>query len=480
MPSLPVVTPRRLPFAGPDRSFEEVVRHALHRIEAVQDLNIYLEVFADEALAQARRLDQKKAAGEPLGPLAGWVISIKDNICYAGHRCGAASKILEGFRSVYSATAVERLLAADAIIIGRTNCDEFAMGSSNENSAYGPVRNPLAPDRVPGGSSGGAAASVAAGTCHAALGSDTGGSIRQPAAFCGVVGMKPSYGRVSRYGLIAYGSSLDQIGPLAPSVDEAARILNIISGPDDYDASARPDRITCDPVEPRRPQRMAVLRSFAEHPALHPAVRAAVQWVTERCEAAGTTVDAVDFPFVDYLIPTYQVIATAEASSNLARYAGMLYGRRATGYDDLGSMIRRSRSEGFGPEVKRRIMLGTFVLSSGYYEAYFEKAAKVRRRIHQFFESIWRTYPVVLLPTVPGPPFRIGEISDPLQMYAQDLFVVLANLIGAPAVSVPVGTDSEGLPTAIQLMAAPGHDVELLEVARWIEKDVLVSVNEIS
>ncbi len=465
---MPKFTP--LPDKETASSFAERVEAALKNIEATRELNIYLEVFGGEALERARALDARRQRGEATGPLAGWIISIKDNICYEGHRCSASSRILEGFTSLYSATAVERLLAADAIIIGRTNCDEFAMGSSNENSAFGPVRNPLDPERVPGGSSGGAAASVAAHTCDVALGSDTGGSIRQPAGFCGVVGLKPTYGRVSRYGLIAYGSSLDQIGPLAHSVEEAARVLDVIAGPDDYDMTALPSKEACYPVEARKPARIGVLTDFFEYPALDPEFKQRFEGLFGQWENEKMPPEGFSFPYTDYLIAVYQVISTAEASSNLARYAGMLYGRRSEDAEDLPSLIRRSRSEGFGPEVQRRIMLGTFVLSSGYYDAYYEKAARVRALIRRHFDRIWEKVSLLVLPVSPTPPFRIGEISDPLTMYAQDLFVIPANLIGAPAMALPVGKTADGLPIAIQLMAPPGHDRELLAYARYIRQ----------
>ncbi len=459
-----------LPDKAGTPSFEARVQAALRNIEAVSDHNIYLEVFAEEALERARMLDERRRHGETLGPLAGWIISIKDNICYEGHRCSAASKILEGFESVYSATVVERLLAADAVIIGRTNCDEFAMGSSNENSAFGPVRNPIDPERVAGGSSGGAAASVAAHTCDVALGSDTGGSIRQPAAFCGVAGLKPTYGRVSRYGLIAYGSSLDQIGPMAHSVEEMAGVLDVIAGPDDYDATTLEGKEDFTGLAARKPEKFGLISSFFAHPSVDPALQSRFQTLRTQWEADGTTLLDIAFPYTDHLIAVYQIISTAEASSNLARYTGMLYGRRTEKAEDLAALIRQSRAEGFGPEVQRRIMLGTFVLSSGYYDAYYEKAARVRALIRQFFDQVWKQVPVVAMPVTPTPPFRIGEISDPLTMYAQDLFVIPANLIGAPAVSLPVGRTADGLPVAVQLMAPPGEDRALLEYALYLQR----------
>ncbi len=430
------------------RSPRAAVEAALARISAQNaHLNALLEVYEAEARAKAEVLEARLTQGQAL-PLAGLLYVHKDNICYANHRAGAASRILEGFVSPYSATTVARLEAAGAICIGRANCDEFAMGSSNENSAYGPVRNPLFPDRVPGGSSGGSAASVAASFCDMALGSDTGGSIRQPAAFCGLYGLKPTYGRLSRYGLIAYASSFDQIGPIAASLEALIATYLVMAGWDSQDATT-----SAWPVEPfarsEMPRRWAILAPQG----LHPTVTEALNRVESRLQAAGCTVVRVDFPYWDYLVPTYYILTTAEASSNLARYDGVRYGYRAPNAQSLTDLYAKSRSQGFGLEVKRRILLGTFVLSAGYYEAYYGRAQRVRRLLYDFTEQLWPTYDVLLLPTSATPPFRLGEkTADPIQMYLSDLLTVYANLTGHPALQVPLRAESGAWPVGLQLM----------------------------
>ena len=428
-------------------------------------LNAFLELFEESALAQADRVDAAVRQGTA-GPLAGLMLSIKDNICYKDHRVGASSRILEGFTSLYSATVVERLLAAGAVIIGRTNCDEFAMGSSNENSAYGPVANPLDPARVPGGSSGGAAASVAAGIVHAALGSDTGGSIRQPASFTGTVGLKPTYGRVSRYGLIAFASSFDQIGPFARTVEDATAVYNAMAGQDPLDSttSARPSP----PITLRDPGklRIAYYRECVERPGVAPAVRQAMTALVERLQAEGHRVEPAELPLLDHQVPTYYIIATAEASSNLARFDGIHYGHRSKAARGVEETYRLSRSEGFGPEVQRRILLGTFVLSAGYYDAYYAQAQRVRRLIRDATLRTLADHDLILLPTCPITAFEQGALTaDPIAMYLQDIFTVQANLAGNPAISVPLGTDDQGLPFGAQLMAAPFGEEVLLRAA---------------
>lgn len=428
-------------------------------------LNAFLELFEESALAQADRVDAAVRQGTA-GPLAGLMLSIKDNICYKDHRVGASSRILEGFTSLYSATVVERLLAAGAVIIGRTNCDEFAMGSSNENSAYGPVANPLDPARVPGGSSGGAAASVAAGIVHAALGSDTGGSIRQPASFTGTVGLKPTYGRVSRYGLIAFASSFDQIGPFARTVEDATAVYNAMAGQDPLDSttSAR----TSPPITLQDPGklRIAYYRECVERPGVAPAVREAMTALVERLQAEGHRVEPAELPLLDHQVPTYYIIATAEASSNLARFDGIHYGHRSKAARGVEETYRLSRSEGFGPEVQRRILLGTFVLSAGYYDAYYAQAQRVRRLIRDATLRTLADHDLILLPTCPITAFEQGALTaDPIAMYLQDIFTVQANLAGNPAISVPLGTDAQGLPFGAQLMAAPFGEEVLLRAA---------------
>lgn len=430
----------------------KTVGEVLARIEANKHLNAYLEVYADEATKRAADIDQKIAEGNA-GRLAGVVVGIKDNICFEGHKVFGSSKILEGFESLYSSTAVEKLLAEDAIIIGRLNCDEFAMGSSNENSAYGNVLNPIDNARVPGGSSGGSAVAVAADLCHVSLGSETGGSVRQPASFCGIVGVKPTYGRVSRHGLLAFASSFDQIAPFANSVEDAALVLEVISGNDEFDSTASSKPVESYAPEKIEKKRFAYLKECVETEALDSSVKTAFKQAIENLKAAGHTVEPVDFPVLDYLIPTYYVLTTAEASSNLSRYDGMRYGYRSPRATDLESTYKLSRSEGFGTEVKRRIMLGTFVLSAGYYDAYYGKAQKVRRLLKETSDKLFADYDLLLSPTTPDVAFKFGENSDdPIKMYLEDIYTVMANLVGIPAISVPAG-DKDGLPFGIQIMA---------------------------
>ncbi|MCX7606124.1 MAG: Asp-tRNA(Asn)/Glu-tRNA(Gln) amidotransferase subunit GatA [Bacteroidia bacterium] len=430
-------------------SFRSEVEATLGRIAKENPhLNALLEVYGEEALSAAERWDQTVDKGDPLPPLAGLLYVHKDNIAYAGHRLSASSRILEGYVSPFSATAVERLSAVGAICIGRANCDEFAMGSSNENSAYGPVQHPFAEGYVPGGSSGGSAAAVAANFCHVALGSDTGGSIRQPAAFCGLYGLKPTYGRVSRHGLIAYASSFDQIGPLSSSLEDLIKVYSVIAGFDTRDATTSTRPV----VEYRQkpaPRRWAWLIPQG----LHPDVEAAIRILHERLLGQGFSVELIDFPYWDYLIPTYYILTTAEASSNLARYDGVRYGHRAKQAQTLEELYARSRSEGFGKEVKRRILLGTFVLSAGYFDAYYTQAQKVRRVLYEYTQACFQRYDLIALPTSATPPFRLGEkTSDPIQMYLSDLLTVYANLTGHPALQVPIGKTKSGLPVGIQLM----------------------------
>lgn len=441
-----------------------LVNYYLDRIEMHKDLNIYVEVYEDEVKLKAAEIDAKIKAGTA-GRLAGMVIAIKDNICYAGHAVSAASKILEGFESVYSATVVERLLAEDALLIGRVNCDEFAMGSANENSTYGPVKNPKDPSRVPGGSSGGSAAAVAADLCQVALGSDTGGSIRQPAAFCGVVGLKPTYARVSRYGLIAYASSFDQIGPLAKSVEDAALVTEIIAGKDSMDStsSAVDVQAYSELAQPQEKKKIAYLKEYINNPGLNSEIKENFLNLIEQLRAEGHEVIEQDFSFLDYMVPCYYVLTTAEASSNLARYDGVHFGYRSPKAYDLESTYKLTRTEGFGEEVKRRIMLGTFVLSSGYYDAYYTKAQKVRRLIQDRTAAIFEDCDFILMPTTPDTAFELGvENDDPTVAYLEDIFTVHANLAGVPAISLPMWDSSNSLPIGVQLMAPSFCEAELL------------------
>jgi len=445
-------------------TMEAVTRHYLKTIQEKSDLNSFLEVFEEDALQQSIAIDQKWKGGN-VGKLAGMVIGLKDNLCFKGHHVSASSKILQGFESLYSATVVQRLIDEDAVIIGRLNCDEFAMGSSNENSAFGPVKHPFDSSRVPGGSSGGSAAAVAAGLCLATLGSDTGGSIRQPASFCGIVGYKPTYGLVSRWGCIAYASSFDQVGPMTNNLEDCAIIMEVIAGPDEFDSTMyqKPAASFSNELKADGKYHIAYIRDYVENEGLDPEIRTRLIEIIEQLKADGHTVTAVDFPFLDYVIPAYYVLTTAEASSNLSRYDGIHYGYRSKNATDLESTYKLSRSEGFGAEVKRRIMLGTFVLSSGYYDAYYSKAQKVRRILRDRTQSIFENNDFILLPSTPSTAFKLGERSaDPIKMYLEDIYTVQANLCGVPAVSLPLGKHSNGLPFGVQLMANTNHDSQLM------------------
>lgn len=456
-------------FAG-KVSCTQLVQEAISSIENKKHLNAFLEVFKESALIQANAADQK-IASKTAGKLAGVIIGLKDNICYKNHKVSCSSKILENFESLYSSTAVERLLAEDAIIIGRLNCDEFAMGSSNENSAFNKVLNPLNEKTVPGGSSGGSAAAVAASLCHAALGSDTGGSIRQPASFTGTVGLKPTYGRISRWGLIAYASSFDQIGPITKNVDDAAILLEVMAGADEYDttASQKAVDVYSENLNHKKTYRIAYLKECMDSPGLDAEVKSHTINTLEKLKNKGHTIEAVEFPYLDYLVPTYYVLTTAEASSNLSRFDGIHYGYRSPNAHDVESTYKKSRSEGFGKEVKRRIMLGTFVLSAGYYDAYYSKAQKVRQKLRQKTREILKDYDFIVTPSTPSTAFEFGKNStDPIQMYLEDIFTVQANLVGCPAISVPNGIHSNGLPIGFQIMGRDFEERNLLNIAKQI------------
>jgi len=449
------------------KSVVDIVGHYLAKIEANKDLNAFLEVFGETALEQAQAVDEKLKSGNA-GRLAGMVIGLKDNICYKGHAVSAASRILENFESLYSATVVERLLAEDAVIIGRLNCDEFAMGSSNENSAYGPVKNNLRPTHVPGGSSGGSAVAVSAGMCTASLGSDTGGSIRQPASFTGTFGLKPTYGRISRYGLIAYASSFDQIGPFTNSIEDSALLLEIMAGKDPMDSTSTSRPVPAySELKNEEKLRIAYLEEGMSE-SVDPEIREHMQQLFDRLRSEGHTVEPVSFPYLEYMVPTYYVLTTAEASSNLSRFDGVHYGHRSTEAKGVEDTYVRSRTEGFGAEVKRRIMAGTFVLSHGYYDAYYTKGQKVRRVLQNKTNEIFAGYDMLLLPTTPSTAFERGAVNDPIQMYLQDIFTVHANLTGNPAISLPTGKHSNGLPFGIQLMAGQFEEQRMLNFARQL------------
>jgi aspartyl-tRNA(Asn)/glutamyl-tRNA(Gln) amidotransferase subunit A len=444
----------RVALENGDTTAVNEVNSFLAEIESQKHLNAFLETFDDTALALAAQVDEKIKNGTA-GKLAGMVIGLKDNLCYKDHSVSVSSKILSNFKSLFSATAVARLLAEDAIIIGRLNCDEFAMGSSNEKSAFGPVLNPYDNTRVSGGSSGGSAVAVAANLCHASLGTDTGGSVRQPASFTGTVGLKPTYGRISRWGLIAYGSSLDQIGPFTKTVQDSALLLEVMAGGDEFDTTASPLPVAdYSQANSEGKKKIAVLRDALESEGLSLAVKKRFTEVIEKLKADGHQVDVVDFSLLNQMVPTYYVISNAEASSNLSRFDGIHYGYRSPAATDIESTYVKSRTEGFGEEVKRRIMMGTFVLSTGYYDAYFAKAQKVRRLIQDKTKAIFENYDLVLTPTTPHGAFKLGHNStDPIAMYLEDIFTVHANLAGNPAISLPMGTNEEGMPFGIQLMA---------------------------
>jgi len=448
------------------------VEHYLNRINEGSDVNAFISIFGQEAKDKARELDRRNAVSDDRSPAA-MVIAVKDNIHIAGHRTTCGSKLLANFVSPYHATVIEKLIAADAIFIGKTNMDEFAMGSSNETSYFGPVKNPHDLTRVPGGSSGGSAAAVAAGMACAALGSDTGGSVRQPAALCGVVGLKPTYGRVSRYGLVAFASSLDQIGVITRTVADNAIILQTIAGQDPLDATSAAEPVPNYLEQYRNPaegMRIGIPAEFFGE-GIQSEVNACIQKCVAKLQEFGVRPVEISLPHSGHAIATYYIIAAAEASSNLARFDGAHFGYRSRGARTLDEMYRQTRTEGFGDEVKRRIMLGTFVLSSGYYEAYYRRAQKVRTLITRDFTDAFSRCDCLLTPTSPTTAFRLGErMNDPLSMYLSDIFTVSANLAGIPALSLPCGFDSNGLPVGVQLMASPFAESTLYQIGHLIEQ----------
>jgi aspartyl-tRNA(Asn)/glutamyl-tRNA(Gln) amidotransferase subunit A len=462
---------------------EELARSCLDRAGRLSRLNILVHLDEEAVLSQARAVDAKRKAGQPLGPLAGVPVAIKDVLCVDGEPTTCGSRMLMGFRPPYDATVIARLKAAGAVLFGKTNMDEFAMGSSTENSAYGPTRNPWDEARIPGGSSGGSAAAVAADVAPLSLGSDTGGSIRQPAALCGIVGLKPTYGRVSRYGLIAFASSLDQIGPFAHDLADAALLLKVISGHDPMDSTSVDTSVPDYPATldtPPETLRVGLVREFFGE-GLDPEVEAAVREAVRVYEAAGATVKEVSLPHSKYGVPAYYIVAPAECSSNLARYDGTIYGHRAEdfspkypgeeGLPPLVRMMMASRAEGFGAEVKRRIMLGTFALSAGYADQYYNQALKVRRLIRNDFDEAFKDVDVLLGPTSPTPAFKLGEkTSDPLAMYLSDIYTITANLAGIPGLSLPCGLTRSGLPIGLQLLAPAFAEESLLRTARVFER----------
>ncbi|HEY4285605.1 MAG TPA: Asp-tRNA(Asn)/Glu-tRNA(Gln) amidotransferase subunit GatA [Puia sp.] len=450
-------------------SAEEAVLYYLKEIEAQSHLNAFTQVYGEEALRKARLLDQRRKEGQPSGKLHGVVIGLKDVLAYKDHPLTAASHILQDFVSIYHATVVKKLLAEEAIIIGHLNCDEFAMGSTNENSAYGKVLNARDNQRVPGGSSGGSAVAVQAGLCMTSLGSDTGGSVRQPADFCGILGLKPTYGRVSRYGLIAYASSFDQVGIFGRTVSDVALILEVIAGEDEFDSTVRRGAGAFETGHgaeaPGKKYKIAYFKEALAHPGLDPEIRDALLERIEGLRKDGHTVEAIDFELLDYIVPTYYVLTTAEASSNLARFDGVRYGYRAKDQNlELTEFYKRTRSEGFGREVKRRILLGTFVLSAGYYDAYFTKAQQVRKMLVDRTDLIFKDFDIIILPTSPTTAFKLGEkMDDPIAMYLADIYTVYANLTGIPGISLPLFTHTNGMPFGMQAMTSRFNELSLLQ-----------------
>jgi len=431
-----------------------------------------VRTYDEEARETAKRLDKNRSDGKPQGKLHGVVIAIKDVICYKDHPVTAASDILKNFVSIYNSTAVERLLKEEAIIIGHTNCDEFAMGSTNENSAYGPTLNALDETRVPGGSSGGSAVAVQAGLCMVSLGSDTGGSVRQPADFCGIVGFKPTYGSISRYGLIAYASSFDQIGIFGTNIPDVGSILEVISGPDQFDSTASPNALETG-KKLGKTLKIAYFPEALDSTALDPGIRGGLTGFIEKLKKEGHSVEPVHFEYLEYIVPTYYILTTAEASSNLSRFDGVKYGyRHVDKYPELAEMYNKTRSDGFGKEVKRRIMLGTFVLSAGYYDAYFTKAQQVRKLLVEKTNLIFKEFDFLLFPTSPSTAFRLGEkLADPVEMYVADIFTVFSNLTGLPSISLPLFWHNNGLPYGVQIMSNRFSEMSLLNLSdRWMQQ----------
>ncbi|MEN9743600.1 MAG: hypothetical protein RLZZ65_1405 [Bacteroidota bacterium] len=448
----------------------DLVEEHLSLIEQHQNLNAFLEVFSDSARAQAQVVDAKIKAGNA-GKLAGVIVGIKDNICYKDHKVSASSKILAGFQSIYTSTVLQKLLDQDAIVIGRLNCDEFAMGSSNENSAFGPVHNNLKHNYVPGGSSGGSAVAVSANLCTVSLGSDTGGSIRQPASWTGTYGIKPTYGRLSRYGLIAYASSFDQIGFFTNELADTKLLMEITAGQDPMDATTSSKPYELRAALPNK-LKIGVIKECFNHPGLDAEVKAKLDQCVAALKAAGHELTEVSFPFLEYMVPTYYVLTTAEASSNLARFDGVHYGYRSADAKGVEATYVQSRTEGFGPEVKRRIMTGTFVLSHGYYDAFYTKGQQVRRVLKNRTLELLSNCDILLSPTTPSTAFEMNAVKDPIQMYLQDIFTVHANLTGNPAISIPFGVHSNGLPFGLQLMANDFQEDMLYHAATLIHESL--------
>ena len=449
----------------------QAVKYYLDKITAHENLNAYLEVFSEEALEQAAILDAEAKQGKKLGKLHGVIIAIKDVLSYKGHGLSAASKILENYTAVYTATAIQKLIDEGAIIMGRQNCDEFAMGSSNEHSAYGPVKNAIDNSKVPGGSSGGSAVAVQAGLSMISIGSDTGGSVRQPADFCGVVGLKPSYGRISRYGLIAYASSFDQIGIFSKTIEDAALVLEVMAGEDEFDStvSSKPVPAYSKEIESTAsPKKVAYFKETLFHPGLDAEIKTKIESYLKDLTDKGYIVEAIDFSLLSYLVPTYYVLTTAEASSNLSRFDGIKFGHRTKeSIADLNDLYKKTRTEGFGEEVQRRILLGSFVLSAGYFDAYFTKAQQVRQKLVDLTSTVFSKYDLILSPTVPTTAFGLGAHNhSATEMFLADIYTVYANLVGIPAISIPLFTHSNGMPFGLQVMSASFNEAGLLSFSK--------------
>lgn len=450
------------------------VKTFLNNIELHKDLNVFLEVYADEALAQASIVDEKLKNGTA-GRLAGMVVGIKDVLAYKNHGLQSGSKILDGFKSQFTATAIQRLIDEDAIIIGRQNCDEFAMGSSNENSAFGPTLNFADKTRVPGGSSGASAVAVQASLCHVSIGSDTGGSVRQPAGFCGVVGLKPTYSRISRWGLAAYASSFDCIGPITNSIEDAALLLEIMAGADQYDStvSQLPVEEYSNIAESEKKYSIGYFEDALHSEGIDAEVKKKTLDALEALKTAGHTLVPLSFPKMKYLLPTYYILTMAEASSNLSRYDGIRYGYRTSEPSNLEDLYKKTRGEGFGKEVKKRIMLGSFILSADYYDAYYTKAQRVRRLVKQETETFFEKVDFIISPTTPTPAFKIGvKSTDPMEMFLADIFTVHANVVGLPSISIPNGQNADGLPIGIQVLGTEFGEKTMLEFALNIQKSI--------
>lgn len=451
-------------------SCKDLVRHHLTNIKQKAHLNAFLSIYEEEALVRADEVDKKIKEGKA-GKLAGLVVGLKDVLAYKDHPLQASSRILDGFISQYNATAVQRLLDEDAIIIGRQNCDEFAMGSSTENSAFGPTLNEIDTTRVPGGSSGGSAVAVMADMCRISIGSDTGGSVRQPAAFCGVIGLKPTYSRISRFGLIAYGSSFDCIGVFGTAIDDIALVLEVIAGADEFDSTVSkmpvPGYTQLLEQSNGKMYKIAYMKEIDDSDGIQREIKENISKKIEQIRAAGHSVEAVELPLLEYVLPTYYILATAEASSNLSRFDGVRYGYRSPNSEDLFSLYKKSRSEGFGKEVQRRILLGTFVLSASYYDAYYTKAQKVRRIIRDKMKDILKQYDFIIMPITPTTAFKLGEHTEnPLEMYLADLFSIQANVAGVPAISIPCGKDDQGLPIGLQIIANDFEESKLFNFSK--------------